>query len=70
MEHRLEKAKTLLLENTATAQDVGYLVGFKNRSHFSQAFKKRFGYAPSNYLKLSMGCGYIPKYLPHAPMCL
>ena len=28
----------------------------KNRSHFSQAFKKRFGYAPSNYLKLSAGC--------------
>ena len=56
MEHRLEKAKTLLLENTATAQDVAYMVGFKNRSHFSQAFKKRFGYAPSNYLKLSTGC--------------
>ena len=56
MERRLEKAKTLLLENTATAQDVGYLVGFKNRSHFSQAFKKKFGYSPSNYLKLSIGC--------------
>ena len=56
MEHRLEKAKSLLLENISTAQDVGYLVGFKNRSHFSQAFKKKFGYAPSNYLKLSMGC--------------
>ena len=38
------------------AQDVGYMVGFKNRSHFSQAFKKRFGYAPSNYLKLSTAC--------------
>lgn len=58
MEHRLEKAKTLLLENTATAQDVGYMVGFKNRSHFSQAFKKRFGCAPSNYLKSSAGRQY------------
>ena len=56
MEHRLEKAKKLLLENISTAQDVGYLVGFKNRSHFSQAFKKRFGHAPSNYLRLSIGC--------------
>ena len=55
MDHRLEKAKTLLLENIATAQDVGYMVGFKNRSHFSQAFKKRFGYAPSNYIKLYVG---------------
>lgn len=53
MEHRLEKAKTLLLEKGVTAQDVGYMVGFKNRSHFSQAFKKKFGYAPVNSLKLS-----------------
>ena len=37
MEHRLEKAKTLLLENTATAQDVAYMVGFKNRSDMHQA---------------------------------
>ncbi len=55
MKHQLEKAKTLLLENIATAQDVGYMVGFKNRSHFSQAFKKRFGYAPSNYIRLYVG---------------
>ena len=54
MKHQLEKAKTLLLENIATAQDVGYMVGFKNRSHFSQAFKKRFG-SPSNYIRLYVG---------------
>lgn len=55
MERRLEKAKSLLLEKGVSAQEVGYMVGFKNRSHFSQAFKKRFGYAPNNYLKLSVG---------------
>lgn len=51
MEHRLEKAKDLLKEQKVSAQEVGYMVGFKNRSHFSQAFKKRYGYAPTNYLK-------------------
>lgn len=55
IEHRLDKAKQLLIENIATAQDIGYMVGFKNRSHFSQAFKKKFGCAPSNYLKSSVG---------------
>ena len=55
MEHRLDKAKSLLLENGASAQEVGYMVGFKNRSHFSQAFKKRFGLAPVNYLKQYSG---------------
>ena len=52
MERRLDMAKHLLQNGKGPAQDVGYCVGFKNRSHFSQAFKKRFGYAPSNYVKL------------------
>lgn len=55
MEHRLEKARHLLAEKGASAGEVGYMVGFKNRSHFSQAFKKRYGCAPNNYLKLSVG---------------
>lgn len=53
MEHRLEKAKRMLLEEGVSAHEVGYMVGFKNRSHFSQAFKKQYGYAPANYLKLN-----------------
>lgn len=51
MEHRLDRAKQLLESGTGLAQEVGYSVGFKNRSHFSQAFKKRYGYAPSEYVK-------------------
>lgn len=54
MEHRLEKAKSLLLAGDGvSAQEVAYMAGFKNRSHFSQAFKKRYGVAPNNYLKLN-----------------
>ncbi|WP_444326652.1 helix-turn-helix domain-containing protein [Paraprevotella clara] len=45
----------MLAEKGASAGEVGYMVGFKNRSHFSQAFKKRYGCAPNNYLKLSVG---------------
>ena len=52
-EHRLAKAKQMLLEEGVSAQEVSYMVGFKNRSHFSQAFKKQYGYAPANYLKLN-----------------
>lgn len=52
MEHRLDKARTLLMEKGVSTQELAYIVGFKNRSHFSQAFKKRFGYAPNNYLKV------------------
>lgn len=54
MEHRLDKAKRMLENGMGLAQDVGYSVGFKNRSHFSQAFKKRYGYAPNDYVKLNM----------------
>ena len=57
MEHRLERAKSLLLAGGITAQEVGYRVGFKNRSHFSQAFKKRYGCAPAYYQRQSPGKG-------------
>ena len=46
MEHRLDLAHRLLKEESVTAKEVAYRVGFKNRSHFSTAFKSRFGYAP------------------------
>lgn len=54
LEHRLEKAKELLLGSEVSAQEVGYMVGFKNRSHFSQAFKKHFGCAPDNYRRTAI----------------
>lgn len=46
MEHRLDLAHKILDEKSLPAKEVAYRVGFKNRSHFSTAFKARFGYAP------------------------
>lgn len=46
-EHRLELAKQILAQEGISATDACFRVGFKNRSHFSTAFKRRFGYAPS-----------------------
>lgn len=53
-EHRLERAKELMIKYGLTAQDAGYTAGFKNRSHFSQAFKKMYGHAPSEYIKMKV----------------
>lgn len=47
---RLEVAHELLREKKKKVSDVYQEVGFKNLSHFSQAFKKYFGVAPSSYI--------------------
>ncbi len=47
IERRLDCAHQMLVTGKAGASNVYYLVGFKNRSHFSTAFKKRFGISPS-----------------------
>lgn len=50
VEHRLDRARQLITEEGKRAVDVYLLVGFKNRSHFFTAYKKRFGHAPSAYV--------------------
>lgn len=45
---RLEKAHALIRDNGRKVTDVCYDVGFKNRSHFTTAFKKQYGYLPSD----------------------
>lgn len=47
VQKRLELAHYQLKEKKKKPVDVCYEVGFENLSHFSFAFKKRFGYAPS-----------------------
>jgi AraC-like DNA-binding protein len=44
---RLELAHYQFVEKRRKPVDVCYEVGFENLSHFSYAFKKQFGYAPS-----------------------
>lgn len=44
---RLELAHYQLAENRKKPIDVCYETGFENLSHFSYAFKKRYGYAPT-----------------------
>lgn len=44
MEHRLEKAKSLLLAGDGvSAQEVAYMAGFKNRSHFPRRSRSGTG---------------------------
>lgn len=51
IEHRLECAHRMLATGKAEISNVYYLVGFKNRSHFSTIFKKRFGVSPGQCCK-------------------
>lgn len=49
---KLSKArKTLKSENTSIA-DVAYACGFSDPSYFARAFKKEFGYSPSEYQRI------------------
>ena len=43
---RLDKAYELLSHGNTKPSDVYIKVGFKNRSHFSSAFKRKFGISP------------------------
>lgn len=44
---RLEKAYEMIKDSKNKVSEVCYEVGFKNRSHFTTAFKKEYGYPPS-----------------------
>ena len=46
---RLQAAKEMLKNKTKSVTDVYMEVGFKNFSHFSTAFKKQYGIAPSSF---------------------
>ena len=49
MNRRMEHARELLSVPGAQVKDVAGLVGYSNISHFSDAFRKRFGRTPSEY---------------------
>ncbi|NML21220.1 helix-turn-helix transcriptional regulator [Pseudoflavitalea sp. G-6-1-2] len=50
---RLELAHYQFVEKKKKPIDVCYEVGFENLSHFSFAFKKKYGYAPTELLEKS-----------------
>ncbi|MBK9098683.1 MAG: response regulator [bacterium] len=47
---RLNKAAELIKNNFGNLSEVALEVGYNNPAHFSEAFKKQFGVAPSQYL--------------------
>ena len=44
---RLQRAHDLLKQNTATAAEIAYEVGFSSPSYFTKCFHEMFGYTPS-----------------------
>ena len=50
---RLDEAYFLLSKNNARANDIYLDVGFEDLSHFSFAFKKEFGLAPTELTRMN-----------------
>jgi AraC-like DNA-binding protein len=49
--HRLNHARRLIEEDRLSVSEVAYSIGYLNLSHFSQAFRVRFGMNPSELLR-------------------
>jgi AraC-like DNA-binding protein len=47
----MEYAKQLLSEQSLTVSEVSERIGYKNQRHFSTAFKKKYGFSPSETSK-------------------
>lgn len=52
-ECKMQKAKLLFLETPMNVSEVAWEVGYVNVSHFGDAFKKRFGILPKQFIKKS-----------------
>lgn len=52
LEQRMEEAKKLLLEGTASLRQIAETVGFPDYNYFARTFKKRTGYTPIQYQKI------------------
>lgn len=51
LDKRLEHARHLLTNTDKTVTEAAFESGFENRSHFSRAFRARFGKTPMNFKK-------------------
>lgn len=52
---RLEYSRTLLKNPDLNISDICFESGYRNISHFNQAFKKRYKYPPNQYRKTHFG---------------
>ena len=50
-EKRLEKSKSMLIDDSYSIADIAYSVGFSSPNYFSTAFKNKFGITPKQYIK-------------------
>lgn len=50
-EYRMQEARVILENRETNVSETAWQVGYINVSHFSAAFKKRFGILPKHYLK-------------------
>lgn len=50
---RLQRAAQLLKTSQLNVSEIGYQVGFRSHSHFSQAFQRYYKMSPSDYMKRS-----------------
>lgn len=48
-EAKMQKAKSLIAEQNLTITHIAELVGYKNATHFTTAFKKKYGIVPSKF---------------------
>jgi len=46
-QHKMEKAKNMLIEEDTTVSEISKRMGYKHATHFTSAFKKYFGYLPN-----------------------
>ena len=53
---RLKKAAELIEKKFGNLSEIALEVGFENPAYFSEAFKKQFGVAPSQYLSKNHNC--------------
>ena len=54
---RLDRARGQLLDTDSTVAEISDRVGFRDVSHFSRAFRKRFGVSPAHFREQHNGKG-------------
>ena len=53
IEARVNSAKNMLLFGEKKVEEIAYMLGYDNTTHFIRQFKKQTGYSPAAYRKMS-----------------